>query len=110
MDYENTLEEEHDGQYEEPISEEQDEDYVNTERINSHDQYDNTDSEFPAEHHMEREMQGNGMFYHKYYITSDHIFIALPFIQKHCQTVTFMGITYKTTSILLLCHVLTHSY
>ncbi|XP_017347175.1 uncharacterized protein LOC108278357 isoform X2 [Ictalurus punctatus] len=43
---------------EDTMREEQDEDYVNTERRNGHDQYYDTDRECPAEHHVERDMQG----------------------------------------------------
>ncbi|KAF4085919.1 hypothetical protein AMELA_G00100420 [Ameiurus melas] len=48
----------HSGQDEDTMREEQDEDYVNTERRNEHDQYYDTDREYPAEHHVERVMQG----------------------------------------------------
>lgn len=105
VDYENALGEEHDGQYEYTVSAEQDADYVNTERINSHDQYDDTDSEYPAGHHVEREMQGNGMFYHKYCIRSDHIFYCTSFYSEALLSDTNLYRDYiqNTICIIVMC-------
>lgn len=78
------------------MREEQDEDYVNTERRNGHDQYYDTDRECPAEHHVERDMQGKGI--QNIVLEMITFFIVLPFIQKHC----YLGRHYNQDTILFI--------